>query len=55
MLKPPKFSEKIKNEPHDPDAFERFKEFTRRILQVSKDDARRAEEDKGDSPSTETD
>ena len=30
-------SEKIKNEPRDPRAFERFKEFTRRILQVSKD------------------
>ena len=48
----PKFSDKIKNEPPDQDAFERFKEFTKKILQVSKDDAEKT--DKDDSRSTDT-
>ena len=33
-----KISEKIKNEPPDPEAFSRFKVFTRRILSVRKSD-----------------
>ena len=50
--KTPEFSDKIKNEPRDPQAFDRFKAFTRKILQVSKDDVARAEQDKADSRST---
>jgi hypothetical protein len=45
-----KISEKIKNEPPDPDAFSRFKEFTRKILSVRKSDLKKP--DKGDSSST---
>ncbi len=45
----PKRSDKIKNEPPDPKAFDRFKEFTKRILTVRKDEIT---EDKDDSRST---
>ena len=48
----PDFSEKLKNESPDPKAFERFKDFTKKLLKVSK---REAEEiDRGGSSSTET-
>ena len=52
-MRKPRFSEKIKNEPRDTEAFDRFKEFTEKILQVSKDGAKEAGKD--DSCSTEAD
>ncbi len=45
----PEFSEKLKNEPPDPKAFKRFTAFTKRIVQVSKDDVEAV--DKGDARS----
>ncbi len=45
-----KLSEKIKNEPPDPQAFSRFKDFTRRILSVRKSDI--TDTDSSDSRST---
>ena len=50
MVKKPEFSEKIKNEPRDPRAFERFKDFTRRLLSVRKSDLK--DTDSSDSRST---
>ena len=45
----PKRADKIKSEPLDPKAFDRFKDFTKRILAVRKDEMT---EDKDDSRST---
>lgn len=41
----PKRSDKIKKEPPDPKAFDRFKEFTRRILAVRKDEIAQDKDD----------
>ena len=44
------YSDKIKNETPDPKAFDRFTDFAKRIVRVSKADVENP--DKGDSHST---
>ena len=50
VMPKPKLSEKIKNEPPDPKAFDQFADFARRIVQVSKADVENTDQE--DSRST---